>query len=91
VIAAWALLTGIAEIAAAIALRREIEGEWLLAACGVLSIAFSALLIFRPDAGALAVLWMVAGYAVMMGVLLISVGVRLNRWRADLRLPTGST
>ena len=35
VIAIWAILSGIAEIIAAVALRREIEGEWVLFLVGV--------------------------------------------------------
>jgi uncharacterized membrane protein HdeD (DUF308 family) len=37
-IAAWAVLTAIVEIMAAIRLRREMRGEWLLAVSGVLSV-----------------------------------------------------
>lgn len=90
-IAAWAVVTGIAEIAAAVWLRREIRGEWLLATSGVLSIAFGVLLIVYPRSGALALAWLIGAYAVAFGALLISLGVRLKRWhRAEERsFPTG--
>lgn len=81
VIAAWAVLTGSAEIAAAIRLRHVITDEWLLAASGVLSIAFGALLVAAPESGALALVWMIGAYAVIFGILLISLGVRLNQLR----------
>jgi uncharacterized membrane protein HdeD (DUF308 family) len=80
VIAVWALLTGIVEIAAAIQLRRVITGEWLLALSGVLSLVLGALLIAFPRAGALAVVIWIGAYALVFGVLLIVLGVRLRAW-----------
>lgn len=81
VIAVWAVLTGIARIVAAIGLRRQISGEWLLATSGVVSIAFGVLLMLYPASGALALVWMIGAYAIVFGVLLIGLGLRLNHWR----------
>jgi uncharacterized membrane protein HdeD (DUF308 family) len=84
VIAVRSVLAGIAQIAAAIALRREITDEWLLGASGVMSIAFGLLLLARPAVGALAVVWIIGGYAMVFGALLIAFGLRLNGWRRSL-------
>lgn len=85
VIAAWALITGLFEIMAAVELRREIDNEWLLGLAGLASIVFGLLLIVRPGAGALALTWLIGVYAVLFGVLLIALGFRL-RGMAD-RVP----
>ena len=77
-IAGWAVLTGILEIIAAIRLRHEINNEWLLALGGSVSIALGFLLFLRPVAGGLAIIWTVAAYAVIFGVLLIALGFRLK-------------
>jgi uncharacterized membrane protein HdeD (DUF308 family) len=80
VIAGWAVLTGIAEIATAIRLRKEIQGEWLLAASGILSIVFGGLAFAYPGAGALALLWMISAYSILLGVLLLGLAWRLYTW-----------
>lgn len=77
-IAAWAIVTGIFEIVAAIQLRKYIRGEWLLALAGVASLVFGILLFVNPFAGALAVIWLIGVYAIVFGVLLIALGLRLH-------------
>lgn len=79
-IAVWAILTGILEIMAAIRLRREIEGEWLLVFSGILSIIFGILVVIFPALGATAVVWLIAIYAILFGLLLITLGLRVRGW-----------
>lgn len=82
VIAGWAVLTGILEIIAAIRLRHEISNEWLLALGGIVSIALGVILFSRPVAGGIAIIWTVAAYAVIFGILLIALGFRLRSQNA---------
>jgi uncharacterized membrane protein HdeD (DUF308 family) len=88
IIASWAVFTGILEIAAAIRLRNEITNEWFLALGGVLSIGLGILLFLQPAAGSLAIIWMIAGYALVFGILLVILGIRLRNWNApDTSVP----
>jgi uncharacterized membrane protein HdeD (DUF308 family) len=79
VIAAWALVTGLLEVAAAYRLRHEGEGTepWLLGLAGLASIIFGLLLVAFPGAGALAVLWLIGVFALIFGVLLLVMAWRL--------------
>ena len=77
-IAAWAIVTGVIEIAAAIRLRKEIEGEWALGLSGVLSILFGVILMARPGAGALAVVWLIGAYAVAFGIVMVLLSFKLR-------------
>ncbi|HVH06477.1 MAG TPA: HdeD family acid-resistance protein [Myxococcota bacterium] len=81
-IAIWAIATGVLEIGSAIALRKEIEHEWLLGLSGLASVVFGVLLIARPGAGALTVLWLIGGYALVFGVLLVMLSFRARRLSA---------
>ena len=79
IIAAWAIVNGIFEIAMAVRLRRVLNREWMLALAGVLSILLGVVIAFRPAAGALALLWWIGGVAIVFGVLLLALGFRLRR------------
>jgi uncharacterized membrane protein HdeD (DUF308 family) len=78
-IAGWAIAAGIMEIIGAIKLREEIDDEWLLIAGGILSVIFGIVLLVRPGAGALAVAFIIGAYAILHGILLASLSLRLRR------------
>jgi uncharacterized membrane protein HdeD (DUF308 family) len=77
-IASWAIVTGIFQIAAAIQLRKHIAGEWILGLSGLLSVLFGALLLYNPVGGALAVVWLIGTYSVLGGILLLIFGIKLR-------------
>jgi uncharacterized membrane protein HdeD (DUF308 family) len=83
-VAAWAIITGIAEIAAASRLRRLISGEWLLVLAGIASIIFGVLIVAVPLAGALVIALWFGAYAMVFGVLLVVLGFRLRTWDRTL-------
>ena len=81
VIAAWMVVTGVFQIVAAVRLRKQIRGEWVMVLSGVLSIVTGTLIALFPGPGALAMLVWIGAFAVAYGVLLIVLGVRLRRLR----------
>ena len=87
VIAAWALVTGVLEIVAAVRLRKTITNEWWLAGSGVLSVAFGVFLALFPGAGALALVLWVGAYAIVFGALLVALAFRLRKTDEERRIP----
>jgi uncharacterized membrane protein HdeD (DUF308 family) len=79
-IAAWAILTGILEIIAAIRLRQEIEGEWLLILGGIGSVIFGILLVTNPLIGAVTIALIVGIYALIFGFLMLGLAFRMRSW-----------
>jgi uncharacterized membrane protein HdeD (DUF308 family) len=77
-IAFWAIVRGIGEISTAISLRKLIRNEWLLGLAGLASVLFGLLLIVRPGAGALSVIWLIGTFAFAIGILLIGLGFRVK-------------
>jgi uncharacterized membrane protein HdeD (DUF308 family) len=80
VIAAWAIAAGVATLATAFRLRREITGEWRLVLAGLLGVTLGVILIAAPGVGALAMALWIGVYAIGTGVLLVALGFRLMSW-----------
>ncbi len=77
-IAAWAIVTGVLEVVSAIQLRKEISGEFWLILSGLLSVLFGVFAFLRPGAGALAVIWVIAVYAIAFGITLVMLSFKVR-------------
>jgi uncharacterized membrane protein HdeD (DUF308 family) len=78
-IAGWAIATGAFQIVGAIRLRKEIDNEWYLILCGVVSVLFGVAMFMAPGAGALALIWVIGIYAIIIGALLVGLSFRLKK------------
>jgi uncharacterized membrane protein HdeD (DUF308 family) len=83
IIAAWSIMTGVLELIAAVRLRKEITGEWLLALAGILSIALGLVIVLivltNPLATIVSVGWIIGLYALAAGVVLVFQALRLRK------------
>ncbi len=77
-VAAWALVTGVMEIVAAVQMRKLIDNEWMMILSGVLSVLFGAIVMLFPGDGALALTWLIGVYAVIFGGALLVLAFRLR-------------
>jgi len=86
-LAIWAIVGGIAEIVAAVRLRKQIKGEWLLATSGVLmvliGIGIPVLWVLDPAATLVSYAWMLGILFVVIGTMLIVLGFRLRKIDKD--------
>lgn len=78
-IGASALVSGVLDVAMAIRLRKSLRKEWLLLLNGFIAILFGVLVFLMPDAGALALAWLISAYALISGVLLLALAWRLRK------------
>lgn len=78
VIGAWAIVSGILAIVAAIELRREMKGEFWLGLSGALAVLFGILVFANPAAGALAIVALLGIFAILFGVSLLVLAFRVR-------------
>jgi uncharacterized membrane protein HdeD (DUF308 family) len=71
-----AIIMGIIEVVAAFSWEGA-ESRWLLGITGVLSIMLGILLLGSPVAGGVVILWTIGVYAIVFGVMLFAVGLRM--------------
>jgi uncharacterized membrane protein HdeD (DUF308 family) len=81
-IAAWAFITGILELVAAVQLRKSMANEIWLIVGGIASLIFGVLMIWRPLAAAFAIIWVIGAYAIIFGIAMIALSLRLRAHRA---------
>jgi len=86
-IAAWAIAIGILEIALSLSLPISGRRSLLLALSGLLSIAFGVIMFAKPGAGAIALLALVAAFALVSGVMHVVLALELRRVVGELERP----
>ncbi len=76
IIAAWAIVGGFLRITLAIALRKEISGEWWMILGGIASVLFGVIMFARPGAGALALLTVIGLWSILAGIALVMLAFK---------------
>ncbi len=70
----FAVAVGVARIVLAFRVS-----DVLLGVLGAVTVLFGAILLTRPGAGLIAIAWIIALEAIVMGVVLVALGFRLKR------------
>ena len=78
VVGFWSIAIGVFQVAAAIRLRQEIEGELWLALGGVLAILFGLYIVVFPGSGLISLIWLVGAWAILFGIANLVVAWRLR-------------
>jgi uncharacterized membrane protein HdeD (DUF308 family) len=79
VIGAWAIVAGLLQIASSFELLLDGGERVLLVLSGLLSIAFGTIMWIHPGAGALALVTLIAAFAIVTGTTLLVAGYRIRR------------
>lgn len=87
VMAAWAIITGVLVIVAAIQLRKVIENEFWLGIVGALSVLVGILLFAEPGAGIVVWAWTIGIFALLYGAGLIALALRLHSYQHQHFIP----
>jgi uncharacterized membrane protein HdeD (DUF308 family) len=85
VIAAWAIVSGVAEIAFALSWPDTLAHPWLGVLSGALSVVFGILLVVWPRSGVIALTWLVGIYAIIYGATQLYYAYRLQALQREVR------
>jgi uncharacterized membrane protein HdeD (DUF308 family) len=68
----------------AIKLRADLANEWMLIAAGAATLILGLAFMVFPGEGAISLIWLVGGYTIVFGILLIVVGWKMRGILRDL-------
>jgi uncharacterized membrane protein HdeD (DUF308 family) len=85
-VAAWAVVTGVMQIAESIVLRRYIRGGLHLLS-GIVSILLGLLIMSRPAAGALTITFMLGIYGIIFGITSLMAGREVRQLEKSFSRP----
>lgn len=68
----------------AIRLRADLANEWMLIGAGALSLVLGVAFMLFPGEGAVSLIWLVGGYTIVFGALLVALGWKMRGILRDL-------
>ena len=83
-IAAWALISGALMLGTAFGLKTS-HGRWLLVFGATVSMLYGTLLFVSPFVGALVLTWWIGAHALVLGVTLIGLALKLRSHRGEAK------
>lgn len=83
-VAAWAIVVGLCETAGAMALRRSVPRASFCILSGGVAIFSGFLLMLRLREGALSLIWLIGGFAIVYGILQVAAAYQLRRHTMDI-------
>jgi uncharacterized membrane protein HdeD (DUF308 family) len=91
-VAFMAVFLGVLTLILGWKIRQLTEREWLLYLTGGLSVLFGLLILFNPLAGSISVVWLIASWAIVIGVLRIWFAFKIKNFpdRVAERLDRGT-
>jgi uncharacterized membrane protein HdeD (DUF308 family) len=84
-VAAWAIISGVTEIAFALALPETLAHPFWAGLSGALSVLFGVLLAIWPKSGATALTWLIGIYAILYGATMLYYAFLLQTARSGAR------
>lgn len=81
-VAAVSAVSGLAQMAAAVRLRAQVHGEWLMALGGLVALAFGVTTVALSVGSATLADW-IGGYRLVDGAILGALALRLRRWEKE--------
>jgi uncharacterized membrane protein HdeD (DUF308 family) len=76
----WAIITGVLQIMSSVRHRAVPNSGWIWGIIGgALAILFGILVLIRPGAGLVSIIWIIGIWAIVWGITLIVLGVQLRR------------
>lgn len=88
----WAVVVGILQVVVALSLRKVERSGWGWGVVsGLVSVIFGILLLARPGAGLVSIIWVLGVYAIMLGVLLVGFGLQVRRLGKEAGAVAGET
>ena len=83
-VALQAILLGVFLVMLGYRVRKATSREWILYVTGALSILFGILVVARPGAGSVTIVYMIAAWAIIIGALKLAFAFRIRKLPGEL-------